>query len=207
MGQYYRTLLIFENDLMECANAHHYDNGVKLMEHSWVGNDFVNAVLGAIENNPARVAWVGDYAMDGLPDDWCTGAGFITSRKQFRDYYDRLWDNKIKSLPKTTKLFDLNMESKDCYIVNKTKQTYIDLEKYIAENSRQRFGSAWVINPLPLLTAIGNGNGGGDFYGLPGKDDVGTWAFDKIYVSDLRPSKLTEVMYRFDETQEEYFPF
>lgn len=67
MGQYYRTLLIFENDLMECANAHHYDNGVKLMEHSWVGNDFVNSVLGAIENNPARVGRVGVYAMDGLP--------------------------------------------------------------------------------------------------------------------------------------------
>ena len=71
MGQYYRTLLVFEDGLEECVNANQYDNGVKLMEHSWVGNNFVNAVLGAIENNPARVAWIGDYAVDGMPTTSC----------------------------------------------------------------------------------------------------------------------------------------
>lgn len=207
MGHYYQTLLVFEDGLEECVDANQYDNGVKLMEHSWVGNSFVNAVLGAIENNSARVAWIGDYAVDGMPDDWSAGSGFITCKKQFQNYYDRLWHDKIKLLPKAKKQYDLNMDSTDCYIVNKTKQVYIDLEKYIVENSRQRFGSTWAINPLPLLTAIGNGNGGGDFFGLLGKEDVGTWAFDEIYVSDLRPGKLTEVMYWFDETREEEFPF
>lgn len=207
MGQYYRTLLVFEDGLEECVNANQYDNGVKLMEHSWVGNNFVNAVLGAIENNPARIAWIGDYAVDGMPDDWSAGSGFITCKEQFQNYYDRLWRDKIKSLPKARGQYDLNMDSTDCYIVNKTKQVYIDLEKYIVENSRQKFGSMWAINPLPLLTAIGNGHGGGDFFGLLGKEDVGTWAFDEIYVSDLRPGKLPEVMYWFDETREEEFPF
>lgn len=42
----------------------------------------------------------------------------------------------------------------------------------------------WCVNPLPVLTACGNGRGGGDY-----RDDddinVGSWAFDLIEYSLL----------------------
>lgn len=200
MGQYYRTLLVFEDGSERCAIAHDYDNGVKLMEHSWIGNNFVNAILGAIENNPTRVAWVGDYSTDSISDDCNLGNGFITSRLQFEKLYACLWQEKIKRLPKTEEQYDLGMNSKDCYIVNKTKKCFINLEKYIKENSERKYGGIWAINPLPLLTAVGNGLGGGDFRGPTGMEQVGTWAFDEIYVTSLCPSKWEEVLYHFSES-------
>lgn len=74
MGQYYRPLL-FRADEEKCNNetllasfhAHHYGQGLKLMEHSWVGNRLVCAVLCKIkELGKVRVVWAGDYADDEL---------------------------------------------------------------------------------------------------------------------------------------------
>lgn len=62
MGQYYMPLLIGSDKKILRFYSHNYNNGLKLMEHSWVGNNFVNAVLGYIKDNPMRVAWVGDYS-------------------------------------------------------------------------------------------------------------------------------------------------
>lgn len=59
----------------------------------------------------------------------------------------------------------------------------------------------WRIHPLPLLTAIGNGLGGGDYYGI-NTDDVGTWAWNEISVEDEPPVEYTEVKYTFRETFE-----
>jgi hypothetical protein len=48
------------------------------------------------------------------------------------------------------------------------------------------------IHPLPLLTAEGNGNGGGDYYG-ENKNMVGIWARDIISISDTVPEGFTEL--------------
>lgn len=37
-------------------------NGLKLMEHSWVGNDFTEAFSETLMNSPTKVCWCGDYA-------------------------------------------------------------------------------------------------------------------------------------------------
>ena len=45
--------------------AQQYDhNGLKLMEHSWNGNNFVAAVLNELLENPCQLYWLGDYAQD-----------------------------------------------------------------------------------------------------------------------------------------------
>ena len=41
MGQYYQPLLIDDSGSMITAYSHDFDNGLKLMEHSWIGNNFV----------------------------------------------------------------------------------------------------------------------------------------------------------------------
>lgn len=204
MGQYYRPLMIHENGQEWSAYSHAFDNGLKLMEHSWIGNNFVNAVLCRIKDNPTRVAWMGDYA-DSIAEESCTFSdGFITSYEDFLAKYKSVWEeDAIIDIPAETPQFELDLDhNADCYLVNVTKECYIDMEKYIEKNSStQRFDelNLWCINPLPLLTCIGNGFGGGDYHGTIGIGDVGTWAFDKIYITHLRPWNMKEVMYLFQE--------
>ena len=62
MGQYYRPTLINENGKISFLVCYNYNNGAKLMEHSYVGNEFVNAVLSCIWKNPMKLAWIGDYS-------------------------------------------------------------------------------------------------------------------------------------------------
>jgi hypothetical protein len=49
------------------AHAHRLDNGLKLMEHAYIGNPVPGAVEARLAQSPARVAWAGDYA-DEEPD-------------------------------------------------------------------------------------------------------------------------------------------
>lgn len=44
MGQYYMPTLISQDGTIHSLYSHFYGNGLKLMEHSYIGNDFVNAV-------------------------------------------------------------------------------------------------------------------------------------------------------------------
>lgn len=64
MGQYYMPTLIDDNGAISILYSHDYDNGLKLMEHSYIGNDFVNAVLTQLWKHPQRLAWIGDYSND-----------------------------------------------------------------------------------------------------------------------------------------------
>ena len=69
------------------------------------------------------------------------------------------------------------------------------MPQYIQENNYD----GWIIHPLPLLTCIGNGGSGGDYFSDIGQDDVGTWAFDEIYVTRNKPTDMTENHYNFKE--------
>ena len=203
MGQYYKPLLIAEDGTKQTAYSHDYDNGLKLMEHSWVGNNFVNAVLANLDSNPQRLAWIGDYADNVITGECDLGDGFINNREEFMELFNSVWGeastltpNIDKSMPE----YKLSNKNADCFIVNLTKKCYIDMEKYVAENGKDEGdGHIWCVNPLPLLTSVGNGQGGGDYNGYDPEYDVGSWAFDKIYITALRPGNMEEVMYQFYE--------
>lgn len=60
MGQYYNSVLKTKNgDLMTF-----YNYGLKLMEHSYFNNSYVNAVCEFLSEEAYYVAWIGDYADD-----------------------------------------------------------------------------------------------------------------------------------------------
>lgn len=153
-----------------------YDHfsGMKLTEHSWLANDFVNGVLEAVEDRPCQVAWVGDYATD--PEDF--------DDRYTRAVYESVWcdgglpEGGFAQVPET---------HKDGYLVNVTRGQYIDLAEYAeAATYKPKWASegGWCIHPLPLLTAIGNGRGGGDYHG-DCMEMVGAWAMDEIaYTQD-----------------------
>lgn len=45
-----------------------------------------------------------------------------------------------------------------------------------------------ILHPLPLLTAIGNGQGGGDYYGI-NQSVVGKWFWDELSISTSAPEE------------------
>jgi hypothetical protein len=79
---------------------------------------------------------------------------------------------------------------------------YLDLTTHYARNrwEEEYKGEKYFmcINPLPLLTACGNGLGGGDYRGTM-MNAVGAWAFDEIEFTFDKPDDYAEVKYDFTE--------
>lgn len=101
-----------------------------------------------------RVAWVGDYASDceytnkAKRESWYKKAGWGKDGIACIDIHDV--DYTGESFTKG-------------YLVNHTKHEFVDLRDYCSRVGEDNYG--WRIHPLPLLTVIGNGLGGGDYCG------------------------------------------
>ena len=154
MGQYYRPVILLPAGVIIAYwDCDHYNNGAKLMEHSYIGNEVVDQVMGYLDSNPSRLIWAGDYA-----DRLCPGGPTL---------YDLADD-----LPAMQTSHGHNSSLR--YVINHSREQYLYLDEY-------RLGD-FTIHPLPLLTAVGNGRGGGDYCGI-NLDSVGTWAGDLISTS------------------------
>jgi hypothetical protein len=163
MGQYYLTVILAEKSDKEYIRTYvdpgMYNNGMKLTEHSYIGNNFMKIVENLIGPNgmfyKSRLVWAGDYA-NNEPNS----------------------DKNLHKMCEVKEPFEYKFEYKGPlvsypYIVNHTKKVYI--EKKVNG-----------LHPLALLTAEGNGSGGGDYNG-PNSENVGTWARDVISMEDTAP--------------------
>jgi hypothetical protein len=187
----------------EFISPHSLDNGAKLMEHSWIGNRFVEAVelLLTPEGRWYKdsIVWCGDYA-DPRP-------GLTWTDQDTGKVNEANWYSYIDSLPhaELTQLVEAIGKQYN-YIVNYTKKLYVDKSKLpiediykgIDENGKE-FETEYKIHPLPLLTADGNGRGGGDFRGDDLKEIVGSWAYDSIGIEETIPHGFTELMFNLKE--------
>lgn len=202
MGQYYMAVVIDPDkgkpligDSRGC---------LKLTEHSWIGNDFVEGVFQHLYETPCRVAWLGDYSDSAVRDmDYVDfGDGYITDHDQFMVYYKGVFENSANNNNLLAPTVTPTDNHKGQYLVNLTKNEFLDVEKYITRSTIHpkwdTSGEPWCLHPLPLLTAVGNGQGGGDYYGQNMKD-VGIWAFDKLVVTEKKPDNAKEVFYTFVE--------
>jgi len=208
MGQYYKPTIIYQDGSIASLYSHAYDSGLKLMEHSWIGNDFVNAVYSRILNKPRRIAWIGDYS----DDDYETCGEAYTKHfglKDFMKCYSHVWkdEDEKESIPPSMytpeDLSLINDKTKEMYLVNHDRKEYLDLGSYI-ERCTVKDGNwvGWCVNPLPLLTACGNGRGGGDFHCNDtniGHEQVGIWAFDELELTSAIPDSYQECTYTFME--------
>ena len=166
MGQYYYAIILSASGkIVVWMDPQDYNNGMKLMEHSYLDNIFVSTFeYGLSPAGPyhkSRVVWAGDYA-DKEPEQ-------EVNLHIMCDEY-----KKIKPLDKST--------TKYRYLVNHTKNLFVDK----ARNE----GS---LHPLPLLTAEGNGRGGGDY--REDSELVGSWARDMISVEETMPTDCTELIF------------
>lgn len=194
MGQYYKAVLIDEDGLIKTFCPREYETedspygmGAKLTEHAWLPNPFVNAVIRHIIDKPLQLGWVGDYARDTeLPEEILALCNVVYSESQK--------DTSLAQIPP----LPLDCDHLDWFFVNETKKVYLDLKTYFLRSIES--DGRHCAHPVPLLTAIGNGMGGGDYHGINEKE-VGAWAFDEVYITQARPdrSQYTEEMYTFNE--------
>ena len=212
MGQYYHPTMIDEEGNITWINTHAYDNGLKLMEHSYIGNSVMNAVFGQIKDHPLRIAWMGDYSDGELGDPY----EHKLMRTAFLHIYNTVYGEEqekhlIRPEPMT---FDLT--STGWYLVNHSQRQYISMDAYMSRNRWEAVWKDWktgatetygmCINPLSLLTACGNDRGGGDYHaGFPDYNKVGLWAFDKIELTQKKPVQYQEVMFSFTEQHNEEY--
>lgn len=151
--------------------------GLKMMEHAWFGRPFVNGVLATIADGPAQVAWVGDYANED--EDYERIAGFSP------DDYEACWSYDSDMTEPFAEMPDGSVRG---YLVNLDKGVYLDLaEISMLGGSEAAYGRT--THPLPVLTAIGNGRGGGDYYGT-NMGKVGTWAMDRLQFVLDEPTEM-----------------
>ena len=189
MGQYYQPILgnVYGG---QCKVFDRSVNGeytfAKLLEHSWWNNTFVNAFSEFLYNNPGRICWVGDYATE--PDNFKLNVPATITRPN----YKKVWGKNVN--PLTCAPSDFTLDGK--FLVNFDTRQFINLDEYKAAS----VGSdGWTIHPLPLLTAIGNDRGGGDFHKGVGYDKIGSWAWQLLAFLDQPPKDFCKVNIRFIE--------
>jgi len=190
MGQYYTPVIRSSDGDMQKLYSHDYDNGLKLMEHSYLANEFVNAVLFTMEDickemDYVRLYWMGDYADDVIPkDDKEKMAAYRYSRNEKKPYYKFVLTEDV-------------MTTVGWLVQN--------LDKHVVLNIPSFSYGYCTINVLPLLTNCGNGLGGGDFEGVLKLDDevisvndIGPWAGDRLNVIGIHSNTYDEVELAWD---------
>jgi hypothetical protein len=172
MGQYYKPIILGKNKktVVKWMYSHDYSNSLKLMEHSWMENDFVRTFESLLFNNPQPIVWCGDYAE---PEKGLKNNAYMRCN--------------VKTQVKPV----VQKKQVGRYIVNHTKKTFVDKTKGIDIDG-------WKIHPLPLLTCEGNGQGGGDFFGDE-KGKVGIWARDIISIETKKPKDFKELVFDLHE--------
>jgi hypothetical protein len=171
MGQYYYPIVLSaDGKIVVWMCAHNYGNGLKLLEHSYLGNNFVSTFeFGLSPEGPhhkSRVVWAGDYA-DNEPD-------------QEKNLY-RMCNEYTMIVPQEK---DTTMYR---YIVNHSKKQFVDTMACKSGEEGMKY------HPLPLLTCEGNGRGGGDYRG--DSPLIGAWARDVISVEEVKPEGFEELVF------------
>lgn len=179
MGQHYNVVIKNKNTII--AYNREVDGKytmAKLTEHSWWYNPFVSSITKLLYKNPCKVAWIGDYSETECAEE-------INPI-----LFEFAWGDEVEK--HSIHQDEIYLDGK--YLVNHTIGAYLDCDKYKARCNN----NDWILHPLPLLTAVGNGLGGGDYYGI-NKDQVGGWAWCTISVEDDIPVGYEELEYIFRE--------
>lgn len=195
MGQYYKPCVlnesgkpagwVYSHDIKyyykreDQTKGIYLGQGLKLMEHSWVDNDFVKTIEHLLTKGNAwymkPIVWAGDYASEEDGD---------------KNLYE-MCEDEMKTVKKK-----LTLRKEFRYIVNHTKKLYVDKTKVPGGEGEY---SDWKIHPLPLLTAEGNGQGGGDFRGNDPNNIIGSWARNIISVESVIPEGYKEMEFKLRE--------
>lgn len=220
MGQYYKIMNLDKNQYLY---SHDFDCGLKLMESSYIGDDhhsngYMETLTYLIQNEwkGDRIVMVGDYA----GTDWAYTEPCQQKDKQFyinlmnekkfeiintndKDGYEitlyNMDEHGFENYLKTNTSHNLEIPR---YLCNEKTKEYVDLYHLPVEwsYSDEEKTSYTSIYPLPLLIVVGNGQGGGDYFGQNQKY-VGYWcdSSEHIFFSNTEPENYKPLPFIFCE--------
>lgn len=205
MGQYYRGCILDKNYKKDKTNknpvlvsftALDFNDGSKLMEHSWVDGQYVKVYEHLLSKNfyGYPLVWCGDYAETKIGNRLIAYYhGKHMCEESSKTYLcdsetEKTWGGyPLKMLKDKYKV--PNGYAK--YIVNLDKKLYAPIPSDINQ-----------IHPLPILTCDGCGKGGGDYDGS-NMELVGIWAYDRIGVCEEIPNGFKPLEYKKNENVDE----
>lgn len=204
MGQYYKVINIDKKQYMRP------EMGLKLMEWSYSKNLMVLNIMKKLANEwkGDRVFVVGDYAISQDRERNSYDYSVLEQierelgiyKKKENGYYMSLYhyaDENFKEIP----LEKLKREQYK-YIYNHNKKEYIDLEHCpLAWLYKEKDKYNIVrIAPISLALALGNGMGGGDYWGN-NEESVG------MYINDIQNLEITKepLNVEYEELRPEFY--
>lgn len=183
MGQYFIAVCL---DEMEAVIPSDYGETAKLTETSWVGNDYVGAVEKLLSPHcdwhGCRIVWAGDYMDAGqFMDEFEHSLAKSDDGKPIHTLYDfaKKFFAHVKSVSRS--------RPGTGFLVNLDKKLFVRMDGCPKDSSGSQ------LNPLPLLTCVGNGQGGGDYYGKAGAEFVGAWCGDHLAIETKSPDGYEEI--------------
>lgn len=214
MGQYYKPVSLDklkEKDKNETwLYTHQFGHqGLKIMEHSYLQNDFMQAVEVLLTPfgpwYKHHIVWAGDYAdseserkQEGLNSLDVEESGNIYDMADEDRGLEPIAPYIIQQIKDENKI-DLDEYR---YIVNHDEKLFVDKQHVKAYKASwmDEGEEGWKIHPLSLLVAEGNGRGGGDYYeGSSDYELVGSWARQSISIEKEIPEGYTELEVSFKE--------
>ena len=199
MGQYYRIVNV---DRRQQLVPYDFDNGAKLMEWSYNRNHRVLALMNLLAGpwKGERVYVVGDYADLSDPAEPCHEPLKKVLRElctedlysYAADHYTQICDTFSGRSDRGNETYqlipDITKDEGYRYIYNHATKQVIDLEKCPIEwtwyDASHDKAFVTKVAPLPLLLAMGNGRGGGDYHdAFEGYMLVGSWCDSSQYIS------------------------
>jgi len=154
MGAYFQATIEREHDKKRYC-THTCGNGLKLLEHGYIGNNYVDSIMNLLHIEKGKLTWLCDYHEEpGMQ-----------------------WSD-IEEVDKVSEY--CTPIDKKYIIVNHTKKIIINIEKLIKLHNKDG-RTTLLIHPLPILCNSDNeAMGGGDYR----KDDStrSTWKGDLIEI-------------------------
>lgn len=180
MGQYYKPTIQaikFDENRKEVRKLFAFDPydlnyGIKLCEHTHRNSEVVRLVTNFMyELNQqgwvTQLVWLGDYANPSFGQEPNLYGSLNYANVQLRKENGVIVSAMVEG-------FDgvIDMTKDHHYLVNHDRNEYINTAENVGAYSQ-----------LALLTADGNGKGGGDYWGASWRD-VGLWRYHEISVMD-----------------------
>ena len=180
MGQYYKPTIQaikYDDDRKQVRklfviDPYKLNYGVKLCEHTHKNSEVVRLVTNFMyELNKqgwvTQLVWLGDYANPSFGENPNLYGSLKHTNVQLQKEDGVIVSAMVEG-------FDgvIDMTKDHLYLVNHDRNEYINTSENVGAYSQ-----------LALLTADGNGKGGGDYWGANWRD-VGLWRYHKISVMD-----------------------
>jgi hypothetical protein len=196
MGEYFKPIILKKDwkkrkDIVEFStDSWSSNNGAKLMEHSWAGNNFVGLACFMLRHlyYGYPFVWASDYveAEEVTTEAYPQGVYIYGHGSNYADsegckYFLNYFNKEYEVIPQYN------------YAVNLDKNEYVRIPKYNKKEHR--------VHPLPLLCCNSDGRGGGWYHGKTGLEYIGRWAYDRIGVANSRKAieGMTEIKPDFKE--------